>query len=723
MRQTLLRSACLALALVVLVTAGVWAQAPQDGSDQALALSLVRTLQETQQQWLDVVKQNPNDPDEQAFAQWLQGRPDVANAQVQDDSVVVVTADGLTLVFSNFVPGILGSGIPYAAAGGASLKTVSPSRPIRYAFLPPTLFPTAVPGKMRCLGDIVPKGNALIIDTLAATGNYYSVIPALRKTLEYVDYTVNVKPGKVNDFLDMATASIIVVKGHGGVKTIAGQKHYVVTADYFETTTNPGQWIPYVQWLKQGELLAVCSVKYDANHNPTKAVVCVGVVDTWFDKHIESMVNNSALVFITCHSADIDRPWQIFKAKGASSYFGFKGSVQDSWACDWATRLLDRSTGANQFQPWDTNPPRRAQSFRQAYDYIYDRPNQKVSPTYNGTPKLFSYWEPGRWAEGGDSVSCFPHIDFATLSPIRDSDNYELVLYGAFGHESECGVYLNDTPVPFHSIAGGGGGVFSVTLPKDGQGTLVVVDGDDRISNPITISRFNTTVKFNYDDPFCAGKVTLQYEELVLGWRRYRDIKSDLIFEAHPEDVMDTIPYVLASMAGDWRLQWDFDSFRQFGEATLHALGHGTASGRGAAEGDEEPEGGVSVMLEPTYGPANQTSVQAEVMAAASAGPIRFIYITPTGTSEEKKMISALGYPAAQVDYDPVQGVLAPVPPTAGMLGTWEMESVTLSPRPSDMTKAAWLPKRPITPLAYQPLNAGGMSHTSLHLARRPPSH
>ena len=142
-----MRRLLLALAVGVLVlVAGTVGHCQVDPMTEMLAEALAVTVNETGDKWFEMVVAAPNDPDEAAFAAWLVARPDIAEAVVFGDSVEAKTVAGITVSFCDYQPGVHGAGGP--ALGSALLPTLQ-----------------AVPGKLRCIGEVVPGTKALIIDT------------------------------------------------------------------------------------------------------------------------------------------------------------------------------------------------------------------------------------------------------------------------------------------------------------------------------------------------------------------------------------------------------------------------------------------------------------------------------------------------------------------------------------------------------------------------------
>ena len=666
-----------AVMLAALLAAGCSAYCQPEAVDPAAVQALATTLEETGQKWFEVVSDQPDNPDLNGFAGWLRARPDIVDATVGSRLVEATSADGIAIRFTDYEPGVAGT--------RSSPRRLRAREAVagRYASLPSALPLWAVPREMRCYGDLVPQGKALIIDVLGDI--VLDVDAEMRKILEYAGFEVVEKAGEVRDFLEMATASIVVVHSHGG--TTADKKHYVVVAKYFEST-DVSNLTEYYTWLKGGELAVERSVKrHKVTKQPLKVVTGIDIYDTWFEKNLPSMVNNAALFFITCHSADLDTPWCIFKAKGASFFFGFDGVIGAPWDCEWATRLLDRVMGANIHDPWDKNPYRRPQSFEDAYSYILTRPQYQKHPVWGGVPIYHVH----QWDDA--CFSAYPHIDLAQIEPVPDAaPDYLVSIQGAFGCEDEYSVYCGGERVPIARTGYRGGTFIDVLVPLDTTGPLVVHDKWGRHSNVIMISRFTANVEFDYDDMECAGKVKLKYDSLVTGTRLYRRFDPEMIYAGMPEKIKH-VQYVMVPVGADWKVEWDFHSTKRIGAATIRARGNGVANGRGEARDDESPDGSVSVSLLPSYGSIEEPICKANVLAGARVGPIEVTYDTPAGAEAKEIMVTCVSGLPVTCDYDQMNGILPAV--SGGMWGiSWKMDEVKITPNPYDLDYPAWLPEQ-----------------------------
>jgi hypothetical protein len=425
--------------------------------------------------------------------------------------------------------------------------------------------------------------------------------------------------------------------------------------------------------------------------------------DTWFEKNVTSMPDNAAIFFYTCHSQDLDdSPWAIFKRKGASFYFGFMGGVGDPWGIDVLKRYLDRVTGANIYDPWETDPMRRAQSFETAYSYLMQRPEYQMDPDDKAIPKY-------TLALDDVEFSAHPHIDGVMVSPFQDRpEQFNVSIWGAFGSADSSEVRVGAETVDLEHVDWGGGADWDVVVPLDRTGPLVVTDKWGRQSNPVMISNFHSEVQFKVDDGEAAGTVKLIYDTLVSATRLYRLLEHEVSYggmmdmqaAAQAIGIRGPWPklreYVLVEGGAKWRLEWDFNSTRRFGAVSIHAKGHGTVEGWGEALDDDKPDGFVTVSLRPPQAHFKEPTCTARVTAGATVGPIDITYRGPGGAEHKQIMVHCMGLPV-QCEYDQINGVIPAVSgglpqlPLAGE-NSWRMSEVKLKPWPHDPDHPASLP-------------------------------
>jgi hypothetical protein len=646
---------------------------------EMLAEALAVTVNETGDKWFEMVVASPDDPDEAAFAAWLLARPDIAEAVVDGDAVEAKTVAGITVRFCDRQPGIRGAGGP--ALGSGLVATLH-----------------ALPGKLRCAGEVVPGTKALIIDVDGSTiddPNRY-----IQQMLEHANYTVVERRGGVKSFLEMKDAAVTIVDAHGG--TNKDNTHFMVVADIHQTT-NVGSLVDNYEWLVSGQIALQRTVVRDkVTKLPVAVVTGTDLYDTWFDKNIPSMPNNAAVFFFTCHSSDLDTGmWPILKKKGVSFYFGFAGSVGTSWGSDWLRRYFDRLTGANIYSPWDSNPPRRAQGFEDAFMYIFKRPAYQMDPNSGSTPNYNIYHE-------NTVYSLAPHIDTAQVWPVHDDrPNYEVLLWGGLGKADESKVYCGGQPAQFTSVAGGGGMTLRALIPLGTTGPLVINDKWGRQSNAVMISRFTGEVEFKYDDPEKAGTVKLTYSCLVTGTRLYRPLAPEQQFagmasltipgisaqaNAQMEAMVEQAGYPFVEGSGDWILEWNFSSTKRIGPTVITARGRSEVNGRGDADEDDEPDAFLTVSLKPVTDDASATTCQATVCAGATIGPITITYDSPAGRETKQSMVICAGLPTS-CTYDLVNGSLPEVNGALAGFGNWKLKPLTITPNPYDMDAPAWLPE------------------------------
>ncbi len=663
--------------LVVAAGAGPVCAQPDPMVEMA-AEALAVTVDETGDKWFEMVVAQPNDPDEAAFADWLVARPDIASAVVDGNAIEAKTVIGITVRFVDYQPGVKGAGGPQL--GSAVIPVMQ-----------------AVPGKLRCIGEVVPGTKALIIDTDG--GIVDDPDRHIQRMLEHANYTVIERRGGVKAFLEMSDAAVTIVDAHGG--TNSDSTHFMVVAEQHQTT-NVSSLVEYYNWMVDGQIALQRSVIRDkVTKAPVAIVTGVDVYDTWFDKNIPSMPNNAAVFFYTCASMDlVTGMWPILKKKGASFYFGFTGTVGDPWGIDWLKRYLERLTGANIYDPWDTDPPRRAQSFLDALGYIIKRPQYLMDPVHGGMPGYNIYYD-------DPTYSLAPHIDTAQVWPVHDDrPNYEVMLYGALGRADESKVYCGGQPAQFTSVSGGNGAPFRALIPLGTTGPIVVNDQWGRQSNAVMISRLTGEVVFKYDDPEKAGTVKLTYSCLVTGSRLYRPLAPEQRFAGvntmnipgvsaqvnqQMSDMLEQGGYPFVEGSGDWILEWNFSSTKRIGPTVITARGRSEVNGRGNADEDNEPDAFLTVLLKPVTDDASATTCNATVCAGATIGPITITYDSPAGRETKQSMVVCAGLPAS-CTYDLVNGSLPEITGGLAAFGTWTLKPVTITPNPYDLEMPAWVP-------------------------------
>ena len=664
----------------------VWAQV--DPMVEMAAEALKVTVDQTGDKWLERVKARPDDPDEQAFADWLLARPDIASAVVDGQAIEATTLDGITIRYCDYQPGVKGA--------GASEMTSA---------LQPML--QAVTGKQRGLGDITPGGEALIIDI---TGEIFSDTDcALENMLAYAKFNVVEMKGGVSAFKEMENAAITIMNTHGGMD--AKKKHYWVVAEQHEST-NVSHLEEYYRYMRQGQVyLARVVQRNKKTHQPEKIITYTELNDSWFANHISSLPNNAAVFILACESMDVEASmsmWPTLRAKGAAFYFGFTGLVTGDWALDWVSRYLDLLTGAHLYKPWDTDPPRRPLGYEDAFHYIKKHHAYVKDPAYGAEAHA-------NLDQETMLLSLAPHIEMATVLLAENKPNmYDVHLIGAFGPPRDAKVYCDGKQVDFSSADNPAGGILDVLVPLGTTGSLIVKDKWGRESNPITISRFIGQVKFNYSDPEKEGTVTLTYDALTTATRLYHPQDRDQQFaglaKVSPIAVSTAsivrsalgglpagIPgalnwYPLVGGGADWSLEWDFHSVKKMGPTTITAQGAGQANGHGSPTDEDAPHGFLVVKLKPLCDSASAFTAQAEVTAFAEVGPITVKYDFPNGERTEQVMIPCGGMPTT-VDYDLDHGKLPECGVATPGFANWKMQSVTLTPNPYDMKKSAWLPE------------------------------
>ena len=661
-------------AWLLLVVTVAWTQ--PDPAVQQAAEALRVSVDEAGEQWFEIVAAQPDDPDEQAFADWVLARPDFEDAVVDGDAVEATTASGVVVRFCDEQPGIKGTRGAGLGPAAGMLSTLQ-----------------AAPGTLSTFGEVAPGGKALIIDPSGTIINDPG--RDIQRMLEHANYTVVESAGGLQPFLGMATAGVTIISTHGG--HTAGNKHFFLVGSE-STSTDVRNLEEYFVWLTTGQLGLARRVKRDpVTKAPTRIVTGLDIYDTWFDRNIPSMLNNAAVFIFTCASMDPQtRMWDILRKKGASFYFGFKGSVEEGWGQDWLTRYLDRLTGANIYDPWQKDPPRRPQSFEDAFTYITRNSNYRKDPSgeaYAG----FHIDFPDTY------YSLAPHIDQAAVLPVRDDPPfYEVLLIGSLGLADESTVYLNGQSVPFTSTIASGGGSYRVVIPIDATGPMVVNDRWGRQSNPVMISRFTTQVEFQYDDLEMAGTVKFTYDSLVIGTRLYRRSRRGLEFGGLPGPAFpwiyelegpppNTAPYNFLGAFGDWAIEWKFDSTKRIGRTTITAVGQGQETGRGSVQERDAIDASLGISLTPIPQTQDATTCNAEVWPTATVGPIKVTYASRGGRKSEDKWAICAGMPAT-CTFDMAAGSFPEVTGPAGGGGSWKMKSVTITPNPWDLNSPACLP-------------------------------
>ncbi len=677
MRVGAVRSLVLLLPLLAAMPPG---GAQEDIEALQGAQRLAATSEEAGQAWLAAVQARPDEPDLEAFAVELAARDDIARAWVDGTGVMAESSGGILIEFADEHPDVLGSG---------PASRVSPAAaPGRLAWLPQAAVANAALQRPRCHGDLIPARNALLIRPQMTTNE--DAMPALAALLVREGYSVRMAEGDLCDYLAMASADVIIINTHGSIKTVDGEKHFCCIAER-EEHTDVSLLVTWFRWLKARELAHRRAVVRDPQTGkPMGIVTGVAIFDTWFAAHIPRMVNNSAVLMICCHGADLETPWSVFREKGASVYFGFTGTVDNTWAGDWVEKLLDRVTGQRDDTPGEGAPPHRAQGFEDAFadtaaedgfglgcDWSQD-PRFGNRPWTRAVPVLHTWW-PG----GSTDFSMHPHIDAAFIWRPAGTQDHLLVLRGAFGLADECQVLLDGRPLRFSSTSPLGGHVFSARLPGDACGAVQVVDAWGRHSNPITVSRFEATVEIDYDDGTCAGTIALHYREPVVASRLYWRHTDQLVFpcwgtgSAVGPQALERGADLITG-CGDWALDWRFDSEREVDLHTVVVHDEGHASGRG-------PETGL------TGGPAAWLTISPwRIIAPWHSHECEF-----DATLDVRVPLRALidGRPAeteAVVGTDEVTGVYDPAEGIVFELDaedrdcTWHMGEVRLTPDPYD---------------------------------------
>ncbi|MFO8081041.1 MAG: hypothetical protein R6V07_12135 [Armatimonadota bacterium] len=682
------------LVALILCTCTAFAQEVPDAEQGAAALAA--TMEGTGPLWLEAVREDPLDPDLEAFAARLAAREDIASAEARDNEVLAITADGIRFRFSATPPGILSSG---SASALAPVRTIA----------------DAVTGEPRCLGDQVPKGRALVIH--GHHGGHEDVRSAFRAVLKEAGYTVETRRGVLGDFEDMSDAAIVVINAHGGVDPLNGGGHYHIESDYMEDLPAPvlQEWY---MWLKYGELGIYHRIEWDDSQTPRvpkRSWWGVDIYDTWLENNLESMVPNALVLLLTCHGADLQTPWTVFKDKGAGAFLGFTGTVNEDFSTKWGLNFLKYILGTSTDRPSETAPYHRAWSLRDAFDRIKNKPgfargyDYASDPDYQG--KGYRQSEPVMrkfWTEP-DSFSAAPHIDSAMIGRAENGTDYVVDLWGGFGLAEECTVMVGDRQVRCESVAGGGGMPLKVTVPPDLTGDLVVTDAWGRRSNPVTISEFATEVTIDYEDMMSAGEITLNYRELVTGSRLYMGLTDELIYAGLPayrfEEFLTSDPqphglpvaemleqsvdiremgYALVSGCGDWDLTWHFDSRKNFGGLVVRTTGDGAVSGQGTdSGGDDEPSVSFAVMLDPSHDDVAATTCDARVLVSTRV-PVEITIEGGFGGVPMPSPAVMLG--DTTVTYRQAEGAL-PAIDHQGTNARWTMPEVHLSPEPCGFSK------------------------------------
>ncbi|MGM0494032.1 MAG: hypothetical protein ACQER1_13905 [Armatimonadota bacterium] len=683
--------------LLILILCAAAGFAQDDPAAVEGAEALLVTIDATGPIWLETIHEDPADPDLEAFAGRLAVREDIASAEVRDNEVQATTSDGIIMCFSAPLPGTLGGGGPVTLM------------PARTAAAPVTM------GEPRCLGDQVPLGKALVIHALPS--NYNDIRPDFRTVLEEAGYTVETGDGHLLNFQKLSDAAITVIHCHGGLAEIDGVQHFGIDATHYEDTgLMLEEW--YV-WLKRHELGIYHRIDWEEQGQPpvllpTRSYWGATIFDTWFENNIESMVPNSLVMMLTCHSADIDSPWSIFSEKGAGGFLGFTETADAGFAHKWGLNFLKYTLGTSTDRPSPAAPYHRAWSLKDAFDCLEEKPGFDLGYDWSthpknayhkykrATPVMKKYWE------APDFFSVAPHIDDAGISRAENGIDYTINLWGAFGLAEDCEVLVGGTPVPFED-SGGGGAPLKVMIPPDAVGDLVVVDKWGRESNPVTISEFNATMDIDYSDMMAEGDIELEYRELVVGSRLYMGLTEDLIYAGLPAYCLDEMlmywqlqgglpgmntlfkgldiremGYPLVSGKGDWDLRWHFDSRKRFGAAVIHAVADEHITGQGGGPGgDEEPGVAFLVMLDPAYGDVQAPECDAQVNLAVNV-PVEMRTSGGIGGVSAPQLVGMGGQ--ATVRYDQRDGVL-PAIVEHGFNARWTMPEVHLVPDPCDFSK------------------------------------
>ncbi|MBC7289099.1 MAG: hypothetical protein H5T86_13890, partial [Armatimonadetes bacterium] len=434
----------------------------------AEAIQLAATLRATGEKFLEIGQASPRDPDLQGFAAWLRARDDVAQAEVQGGGVAATTKTGVNLLFTVRPTGALG--IP-------SVAPVSDTASCLLAFASSG---QVRPADITCLGELVPRGEALLIDVVH--DDPCAFIPDVREMLRRAGYTCMEKPPGLPSFGYMKDAELTVVKSHGGVwQDSRGADHFWFFATYTFLEQPIPDLSPYLRELRDGSLLVGYSLEVNQQTNQVEgATRFVGIVaDKWFPRYVGAVPRNAAVFFIMCDSAALDEPARTFFGMGAQAYFGFTHTVRNNWGTAWLKKYLDRLTGSNTTDEWD-RPPRRPQNFRDAFDYVRSHTGYSVDSAWGARAKLSLADNP----ESKFALS--PYIGYAFLEWTLENHN-NLFLSGAFGCRPS--VYIDSSALPVFYAGAGGGQPVGVRIARDTAGEVWVKAEDGRATNRVVVSQ------------------------------------------------------------------------------------------------------------------------------------------------------------------------------------------------------------------------------------------
>ena len=661
--------------------------------------TLVVTLRETGQMWFDAVEQaHPAPPDLHAFAQLLLEREDIADATVDDGSIMVTSSGGVLVCYDVEEPGVLGSPTSEAASEVND----------RYALLSTSLLPgRAVPGQPRTYGDLVPGGTALILRSLMP--GYKELTRDMSQILTEAGFLVDYRRADLHHFLRIPQASVVIINTHASLRKAGEFKRFSLTANRFETT-DAGH-LSLLNWLRQGEhmiwlhehdiALGIYIEKDSQTHIPTRLVTGILLFEAWFEKNIEQMVDNSFVILLTCSGADTPQPWEIFRDRGASAFLGFTGRAGNEWASEFAVMMLERLYGQSMDRPTHGAPLRRAQCFEDAFDTIAAKP--EYQPHADTMPVLRGAWE------GPLSFSASPYIEYAWVYRFPGSANYTLWMGGAFGASGDYTLTIDGQPLHLQWASPGPVRCHAV-LPAGVYGDLVVTDRWGRQSNAVTISRFNARVIVDYEDPFMAGTIEVDYTEPVSGARLYRGLSDELVFAgsraANYEREQQWVGERDASLApfgsyvdlspgwplvwgtGDVRVSWDFDSVKTVDQKTYVTSDHGTRSYRAS---DITAYMGPYAKLQAFMPVATAPDVTTCDTLVSLALGLDLHNVTINGEPAEGPWRMSLDVSEGETTYDWRRGVLNGIQ-VQGEKATWRIETVELLPRPYDRNDRAALP-------------------------------
>lgn len=687
--------------LLVLVICAVEVGA-QEGDLEVVrgATALAATIEATGPLWFDAVEQaHPARPDLQAFAELLIGREDIADAEALDDTVSATTVDGIAMRFTAPPPGVLGTGGALARTPARFVADVATSHTHAY-------------------GDLVPRGKALVIHGYHS--GYRDKRKFFRQALEQGGYTVEDRRGTPEDFAAMSEAAIIVVAAHGSVKEMNGTRRFMIQSDYQDDLSAllgemHGQW--YLP-LKENEMGVYHRVQYDDDDHPVRSYWGVDIYDVWLEKNLESMVPNALVLWLTCHGADIDSPWSIFKARGAGAMLAFTGTVDTFFAAKWCLRLLQYVLGTSNERPSETAPLHRPWTVHDAFDRIISEDDwqQGYDWTNHANPAYRHY---GRAAPvlrkavaGPDNFSAAPHIDQAWVYRMPGSRDYTLALWGAFGNPQDCTLTIGGRRLQFEFTPSGFGTPWNASLPPNVYGDLVLTDGWGRKSNPVTVSEFKARIAMDYDDPYMAGSIVVDYTEPVVGARLYRVPSNEMVFAGVPAWNQDRVRrwieqqdqelaqtfasyddlspgWPLVWGIGDVQISWDFDSVKTVDNSTYVTRDSGQRTFRAT---DMATYFGSHARLQVFVPPAADPGEAVCEALVSLAMQVELRNVTINGEAAEGPWRIGPDLTEAQTTYSWRRGLLDAVH-VQGEKGAWKIEAVQLTPHPYNPDDRAALPR------------------------------